>query len=64
MGKRRQELDHKTREQMEQESDEEEDTSEENYERVTNWMENFVPIFNIETIYFSNKGTSPPRSIN
>ena len=45
MGKRRQELDHKTREQMEQESDEEEDTSEENYERVTNWMENFVPIF-------------------
>ena len=35
MGKRRQELDHKTREEMEQETDEEEDIIEENYERVT-----------------------------
>jgi hypothetical protein len=45
MGKRRQELDHKTREEMEQESDEEEDIIEENYERVTNWMEFFVSTF-------------------
>ena len=34
MGKRRQELDHKTREQLEKDSDDEEDIVEENYERV------------------------------
>ena len=36
MGKRRQELDHKTREQMEQETDEEDEIVEENCERVIN----------------------------
>jgi len=36
MGKRIQELDHKTREQMEQETDEEDEIVEENYERVIN----------------------------
>ena len=34
MGKRRQELDNKTREQLEKDSDDEEDIVEENYERV------------------------------
>ena len=45
MGKRRQELDHKMREQMDQESDEEEDIIEENYERVTNLNEKFFAHF-------------------
>ena len=34
MGKRRQDLDHKTREQMENDTDEEDDIVEENYEKV------------------------------